>query len=623
MSRRRIRIEPTQIVKTASVSTLSIDGMEFRTSNGRSFHLKRLRYRWVPTLRQIEKHPEALVNAERDDQIRSLHKLLQSNPNRALAELRTGGLVYFRYLDSFNYSGDLFDIDTMDAALKHFNRLALTGEAPSAATHVLAFLQYCLGLMGRAADRRKLPKVKKPEASGRQGALDAASIKLVAQVLRKGQSGFAKHIEDGTIPEIHPCFDEAIFNNTAKEQGWSPRQCADKKKGLRYLMRPSQRGGSEYLQSSALTAQQLEFKPIADHASRCALYTFFMLTGMNFSVLASMTFGDVTFTSIHGGRYIFRGLKARAGYKEIDNSLGLSKHTKEMIEAWFSTSKQIYRRMGHEPTAGKPLFPYFTRNNEVWDFTQCGTRPQSINLVIEKVVGIPISASKFRNTKADMLMRATESVFIVSQGLNNTVKVVERRYTSGVQGDHENNLKAVNDAQYAIAKGEEFSAAVQQAKVLNSDILSDYDYKQRLMRGNAPKTTLTPSGIRCQGASPDKLMSESRKAKNMGFPLSEGAEKCTDFLACYDCDKHMLIASETDIWLMLSFQTQLARMEDIPAKNSAPKDKARMIEAVIARTLQRMQEKAPKAYQQAVERIDRAEYHPLYKSHISIQYLVG
>ena len=274
----------------------------------------------------------------------------------------------------------------------------------------------------------------------------------------------------------------------------------------------------------------------------------------------------------------------------------------------------------HKVTQDLPLFPYFSaKNGQVLDFSFHGASPEYINRLMEKLLGVTVSSTRFRKTKSDVLMRVTEDVLLVSLGLNNTVQTVTRNYASGVKADHDNNLSATFSAKMAIAKGQNIAEAVSEAKVLHSDILSDYDVKQRLRKGEKYTSIITPTGIRCQGATAAKLAKEAEKLIKSGVDLSQDEHKCTDFLACFDCESHLLIASEMDIWLMLSFLDQIEDLKEQVAVNSTPKDEVFKVEVLLKKTLERLNAKSPNNYSKALTRVEAGVYHPLYANRASLK----
>nr|MBF4366415.1 hypothetical protein [Vibrio anguillarum] len=70
------------------------------------------------------------------------------------------------------------------------------------------------------------------------------------------------------------------------------------------------------------------------------------------------------------------------------------------------------------------------------------------------------------------------------------------------------------------------------------------------------------------------------------------------FLGCFDCDSHKLVASENDIWLMLSFLEQIEDLKEMVAINSVPKDEYFVVEGILKKVLLRLKQKAPKNYAQ-------------------------
>jgi hypothetical protein len=623
MARKRTSIKVTTKKATADILTLSIDDMRVDNGTGKSFNLKRLRYLNVPALtaKREWKKPNSLINAGRDEVIRELFDLCKADKKSAFTAFTNGSVAYFKYLDSIGYSCDIFAIEIMSKCLKHYNSLAKKGLEPIKAKMISDFLSFFLKKMGRNNDAKELPIVKTPAFNVKNQAFDIESeLKPIAKLLRKSFLAFIKHIKNRTHPEVHPIYDETLFNEKVKLEGLSKKQIGERRGGFRSAMKIP--GAYYAAPSPKLSEENAKFTLLTNQTGRVVLHVFYMLTGMNKSVLAPLTLSDVTFKDIGNGRYIFSGIKARADYKDVDNSVGFSKKTRDMIEDWLETSNFIYNKLSLPISGDSPFIPYIDLKGKVRDFTHENSTSNAINAQVTKLVNFTINSSRFRKTKSDILMRVTESIFLVSQGLNNTVNVVARSYSDGVKANHDNNLSAHFEAQALIAKGEDIAKAVESAKVLHSDILTEYDHRERLRRNEISTTTITPSGVRCKGASKSKLDKESKKSKNMGVSLESDEKRCTDFLSCFDCEFHVLVASEMDIWLMLSFQFQVIEMKEVAARNSTPKNNLFRIEAILHKTLERLKKKSQKAFNNAIQRLENEGYHPLYANLHSLKYFM-
>ncbi|SON50122.1 conserved protein of unknown function [Vibrio tapetis subsp. tapetis] len=482
-------------------------------------------------------------------------------------------------------------------------------------------LSFLLRLWNRESDLKTLPEVAARPLVANKAFHVETELKPLSKILVKGALAFQEAIERKELLDVHPFFDEELFDDQAKRLGWTPNQIGSRKHGFKKCMNPQ----PGTVKSSPLSFDRLHRHVFYNQASRNWFFVFSMLTGMNSSVLANLRHKDIAFKSIGSGRFVFDGEKPRAGYKGLDNSAGFSQRTKELITRWLKTSKEMYQSLGIPLSNELPLCPFFSASGEVWTFNIRGSNIGCINLQLEKITGLKVTTSRFRATKSDVLMRVTEDIFLVSQGLNNTVNVVAKRYSSGVQVDHDNNLNATFGALSAIAKGEEVGKAIEGSKVMHSDILSDYDYKKlRHHESQEQPLMTTPSGIKCAGPTPERLFAEARRMKQLGVDFSKDTGRCTDFLACFDCDSHKLVASENDIWLMLSFLEQIEDLKEMVASNSAPKDEYFVVEGMLKKVLVRLKQKAPKNYAQAKQKVDDGDYHPLYQDRASAsQFLKG
>lgn len=594
---------------SAPAIPLRFEDMVLDCGNGVKSYSQRLRYRNVPTVKQIESGNGVLAN--RDDIVRDIHQRLNPLPeNKSKINYFSGLVAYFKYLDGIDYHGDLFRNAVMIDCIKHFNKLSEKGVLASVAGQIKVSLSFLLRQWNREADLKLLPEVAASAPAANKAFHVETELKPLSKILVKGAVAFQEAIENNELLDIHPFFDEERFNEQARRKGWTPHQIGSKRYGFKRCMKPY----AGILISSPLSPERQHRQVFYNQASRNWFFVFSMLTGMNTSVLANVRHKDVSFKSIGSGRFTFDGEKFRAGYKDLDNSVGFSQRTQELIIRWLKTSKEMYLSLGIPLSNELPLCPFFNANGEVRTFNSSSSNIGYINTQLDKITGLTVTTSRFRATKSDVMMQVTEDIFLVSQGLNNTVNVVGQRYSSGVQTDHDNNLNATMDAQYAIAKGEEIGKAIENAKAMRSDILSDYDYKALRSRESKEQPLMTtPSGIKCAGPTPEKLVAEARRMKQLGIDFSKDTGRCTDFLGCFDCDRHKLVASENDIWLMLSFLEQIEDLKEMVASNSAPKDEYFMVEGMLKKVLLRLKQKAPKNYAQAKQKVDDGDYHPLYQ----------
>ncbi|MEZ8293281.1 hypothetical protein AB6D11_05440 [Vibrio splendidus] len=609
----RKRTKVTTKKTSAPVIPLRFEDMILDCGNGLKAYTNRLRYRNVPTVSQIKSGNAALAN--RDDIVRDIHQRLNLLPENQTKQGYFSGLVkYFQYLDGIGYQDALFSNAVMIDCIKHFNKLREKGEQVSIAMQIKISLSFLLRLWNRESDLKTLPEVAAhPLAKNKAFHLET-ELKPLSKVLVKSALAFQEAIEKNELLDVHPFFDEERFEEQAKRHGWTLHQIGTKKNGFKMCMKPA----PGTIKGSPLPLERLHRQVFYNQASRNWFFVFSMLTGMNTSVLANVQLKDVLFKSIGCGRFVFEGEKFRAGYKGVDNSAGFSLRTKELLTRWLKTCKEMYQSLGIPLSKELPLCPFFRISGEVRTFNTHGSHIGAINTQLAKITGLMVTTSRFRATKSDVLMRVTEDIFLVSQGLNDTVNVVAKRYSSGVQADHDNNLNAMFGALSSIAKGEEIGKAIEDAKVMCSDILADYDYKNLRNRESKDQPLMTtPSGIKCAGPTPDKLVAEARRMKQLGIDFSEYTGRCTDFLACFDCDSHKLVASEDDIWLMLSFLEQIEDLKEMVASNSAPKDEYFVVEGILKKVLLRLKQKAPQNYAQAKQKVDDGDYHPLYQDRAS------
>ncbi|ASI32296.1 hypothetical protein CE462_14595 [Aeromonas salmonicida] len=574
------------VPRSEAIEQLSINHMVMFNKNGVRFHMKRLKYRGVPELISGAgggagdfKKPDELVDANREKIIIELYRATPKSNNlistTAVGYLRTGLTKYFKYIDEFDPQAIPFSIDSINNCLVYYNKMSLKGVKTTIVNSIKSAVSYFLRLMGRENDIRLLTVANIRRPSLVNVAYDIETeLKPLSKILIRGHNSFLSHIMNNTIPELHPFFDEALIIKMANKENLT-KNVGHIKHAFRMTVFPNR----IFRNNKALSISYMRKIVMFNHASRGALFLFFMLTGMNTSVLQSMRRKDVVFKDIGSGKFIFNGIKHRAKNKEIDNALGFSSYTRRLIEEWLSATTVIYKTLNVDCMDDMPLLPYIRSDLSISDYNKASDIASGINFLIRRLLPFRINATRLRKTKSDILMRVTEDIYLVSQGLNNSVEVVRKSYSSGIKSDHDRNLSAAMEAQAAISKGEKINQAIDNAKILHSDILAEYDYKKRLSRNEISVYEITPSCVRCSGD--DSLQSQlERRLKNLAVELKKDEHKCTNFLACFDCESHVLVASESDIWMMFSFHQQVLDIKELPSQNSIPKSKLYEIESI-------------------------------------------
>ncbi|WCH38721.1 hypothetical protein [Aeromonas salmonicida] len=584
--RKRKEAKVMSVPRSEAIEQLSINHMVMFNKNGVRFHMKRLKYRGVPELISGAgggagdfKKPDELVDANREKIIIELYRATPKSNNlistTAVGYLRTGLTKYFKYIDEFDPQAIPFSIDSINNCLVYYNKMSLKGVKTTIVNSIKSAVSYFLRLMGRENDIRLLTVANIRRPSLVNVAYDIETeLKPLSKILIRGHNSFLSHIMNNTIPELHPFFDEALIIKMANKENLT-KNVGHIKHAFRMTVFPNR----IFRNNKALSISYMRKIVMFNHASRGALFLFFMLTGMNTSVLQSMRRKDVVFKDIGSGKFIFNGIKHRAKNKEIDNALGFSSYTRRLIEEWLSATTVIYKTLNVDCMDDMPLLPYIRSDLSISDYNKASDIASGINFLIRKLLPFRINATRLRKTKSDILMRVTEDIYLVSQGLNNSVEVVRKSYSSGIKSDHDRNLSAAMEAQAAISKGEKINQAIDNAKILHSDILAEYDYKKRLSRNEISVYEITPSCVRCSGD--DSLQSQlERRLKNLAVELKKDEHKCTNFLACFDCESHVLVASESDIWMMFSFHQQVLDIKELPSQNSIPKSKLYEIESI-------------------------------------------
>lgn len=488
---KRKTLAPQKELNRESVDFIHIEDMVLKVKDkALVFYFNRLRYKGVPNVTNKGggdfRDSMNLINMNRDSFVRWLFNLVKDEFTTTMANYLKRIALYVRYLDENNLlpiNGDYFHKSLTHQYINELNRIAKTGVDASKPSVARKSISYILKKIGRKLEAEALPTPYQKKSEVRAYDLKF-EIKPITKLLFVAFRELRKHFVAGTHPDIHPFYDKTKLENYATSQGWTSYQLSKRTDAFKLSMNP--------LGNLGITISASEDRRrLCNHLTRIALMICFMLTGINTEPMLLMKRKDVRFKQAHGDRYLFDTVKGRAGHQENDNGIGFTKRTKEFIEQWIETSTLISSSADDDAW----LFPFIDKDNQVSNFVATRTQLYEQFNKLLRHYGLPkLSAQRFRQTKSDSLMKVTESVFLVSMSLNNTINTVSINYSSGQLQDHERNLAATMNAKMSLAKGNSIEHSVAESKYKYKDILSEYDYKKR--HGLA---SLTPSGVRCTG----------------------------------------------------------------------------------------------------------------------------
>lgn len=595
-------------ISKAQVQPLRIEDMVISRAGSSKLHFVRLKYKGCPTLtsgfhaKPYFKESTVLIDMNRDAFIRELYSLLNEITTTTCSTNFLSLVKYVQWLDDNDVvviNGDytnfrlIDDFMTWCAAQVKLGKMRLSGWV-----HRKTGISWLLRAQGRKRDADNLPSISGlHEENTPHKSLDLESeFKPVVKALFRAYIQLLKHFNENTTPERHPLWDKELSDIEAARRG---------------------------LKSYALAAHRADFKRTLkkahpnNHIVRISMLICYMFTGINAKPLASLKISDVTFKEVNGGKYIFDSVKRRANWQEHDNSLGFTKRAKEYIESWLKVAAKMA-----DNDLNAPLFPFFYMNGDVKLYSEAGVTPQkNVNILLERLGLSTVNPSRFRKTKLDTIFRITEDVYIVSMSANSDIKTIKRSYLHGTESEHQNNLGASMDAQFNITKGKDIDSATSEAKFKFADVLDNYEY-QRLRKGkDRSRESRTPTGTRCNDNRKGSAAIIDKLLKQEGVEQDADEVACTDFLACWGCSEHALVADVTGIWLMLSFKETLQQLKQTPAVNSMPEKKFTNLFMGIESVLERFKEKSLKNYQQAEDKLKDAP-HPLYSTVYSLNDLL-
>lgn len=581
----------------ATVEPLHLSHLKLKC-NGVNSHFEQLIYKGAPNYSKKGKKIEGvdyIPVAGRESFVRDVYHILKTDFKKTKAQYFSQLKLYLRWMDSNHIKpidGDYFHSDLCSSFMDHHQEKCNRNEQ-KVGTWVAAkkMLSFFLRANNRTVEAKQLKRIKgvNKDVDSYKGVDVNGEFKPLVRRFISAFGQFKKHFLEGVKPDIHPLFHEELFNQVAKQKGWSAMH-------------------KKCFKTAVVTERST-----LNHFSGLAAMLAFCFTGQNTTPILNLRFSDVRFSTESGGKVYFDMTKARANDLSFDTSLGFHKKTQEFFYQWLEVSMELQKDSGTDW-----LFPYFKVSGEILGRVEANkANPQtSINNLTKKLGLAHVNPSILRQTKIDALMKVTQDIWLVSLSANNSIVTISASYSDGNESDHRNGIAAACEALHDSSKnGTNIHEAANKAKFNHADVLSDYDYK-RLRKEEKENDKQTPIGTRCKDARQGVANTVKKNLEKLGIEQAEEAT-CTDFLGCFECEHHRLVSEVEDIWLMLSFNDTLQEMKDYPAINSLPTDKFQKLCNTIASILKRFKEVSPDNHAKAQEKHSEAP-HPLYSDGYSL-----
>lgn len=393
---------------------------------------------------------------------------------------------------------------------------------------------------------------------------------------------YAAHLENGTKPKAFPLYELKDLTGNHK-----------------YKNKTSTERTVSYKNSDTVWLSDLV---------RVAYFMTCFYTGANASSLLKLRVSDFSeglFKGLNRKTYKLKTKKGRQSGRTNEIDVGLTKDARSFFESWISVSKKINK------DENSFLFPNPSINNKSY---MTDSNMSVLNKTIVDL-GLPaLSSQRFRKTKASLIMRATESVFFVSQGLNNSVETVAKHYADGNRVTTEFSLASALYIREQTALGKPLDKAITESAFLYHDPLKESEASKKFKK-------LT-NGLRCGGAFKDKAIKVKEVMVKNGLAENHDVVACHKFLECFGCRHHAIIAEVDDIWLLLSFNDVILETVTRPTINSRPSNLLNKVNNTIQVIIERMKKEHAAVYKEAYDKyLDGV--HPLWLDTNDLELMLG
>ena len=570
---------------------IPISAMVINTPNGKCY-FHRLKYKGCPnTVPDGDSHSARifkplcqLIDMQRDDEIFKLYEVFSAWPSNSTTYTSFHCLChYVRALDTAGRTLNLLDDNVLWYGKELERLMKLDGRQGGISAGYAQFLKVTLAKILKAQGHdhlaRRLPSIPITDSIPHP-TLDDDSFTAIGKFLFKGYQGYMAALQEGITPTICPLFDQERL----MELNCSEEEITYQMKIAKMRARPK----------------------IGDWRNsliRIAILLTFMFTGINPTPLFLLRRCDVGFKKCAGDHYVLTSIKHRSEGQKQTNEIGFTRFSKTFIESWLVATEH----WSIEPDA--LVFPHFSVDGQITSWVKYAAPQTTINTILMSHGLKKVTSSIFRKTRSQMLMRVLNDIHAVADANNSSVGTTTKKYLYGVQEQHDIANTGALIALFKLSQGVEKSQVIADFEANCKDPLTALEYLKD--KQQPPNITLT--GLYCWQPLAEKVVKEKIKYRN----INPNLDTCIDFLDCFDCPSHGLVAEVDNIWMMLSFRDTLRQVLARPAYNSTPSEKFRLTEVKTKIILNKLRDKAPKAYSEA-EELNSIAPHPLYNDEDSI-----
>ena len=569
--KRRVQLSAEVLLaEDSNVMPLVEDELTIKFGGNRACFF-RLFWHGVPEVAELKRNPDGHVRAKRTAWVRHIYTAFTS-----LDANSKSGCTYFeelaRYIRWIDNRPDKTDADDYFSELllqsyNHHLRALYTRNVASRKTvsQKKTSLRSVLKLVGktelakRCLTRVKNQKIKPTESQGSE------YIRLLKELLRIYKQYVDCYLADER-PEICPAYGDHVLSE----------------------------------QDLAMARRTMNKLSIENQLTSIALLVYISYTGSNLSSALNIRRDDISFTPDVKGGYRLSTIKSRQGFSKQEQGIGFTKRAYEFFVGWV----QISERMN--TGSDSRLFVFRDKAGKPAEHTNYHSRPHlHISPILQKRGFVHIHARMLRASRSDITQRAFEDWTVTARAGNHSVNTVRKHYSEGNQEQNKLSISAGFRVMYDMAGARPKGESVAEHTQIIGNIFSSEEWKARR---DSLTSINTPAGARCKEPFGSRAKTSLRPLRKLE---SADHAPCIDYLECFECPSHVLVAEVEDMWLMLSFRDSIMETLSRPSVNSNPTEKVDKLLSKIDMILRRFREKYSAKYAEAIEK-NNIEPHPVH-----------